>query len=61
MSVLNVEYLLFEFRIYVELTAEQSDVRPPGWGDLYGQHPAADADSTTAYDRVDDRAGSWDL
>jgi len=58
--IIDTEQLLFEFRIYVQLAAEQSDVRPPDRGDFYVRFPTADAESTTAYDRVDDRPGSWE-
>ena len=61
--IINVEHLLFEFRIYVEHDAESSDVRLRVVGATCVKGPSGpvelltreDGGSTTAYDRVDDR------
>jgi hypothetical protein len=65
--IIHAEFQLFEFRIYVELDAESTDVRPVGRGALYaperllGPEPVDNCypdTNPTAYDRVDDR--TWD-
>lgn len=61
--IIDVELLLFGFRIYVQLDAESSDVRPADRGDLYVDgrvtidEPVENVSEArpTAYDFVDDR------
>lgn len=62
MSILSIEPvnpIVIEFRIYIQMDAEQSDVRPPGLGDLYVDLTTDIGDLTdhnpTVYDRADDR------
>lgn len=61
--IVTVDFLLFEFRIYVELDAEESDVRPVGRGALYAPDRPVDLSAVdnflphrpTAYEWADDR------
>jgi len=61
--IITVEHVVFEFRIYVELDAESTDVRlageafhvQPGPSAPPAEFPAGEPVHYTAYDRVDDR------
>lgn len=63
-----MEHLVFEFRIYVELDAQESDVRPVGRRHYYARGPLPDPEpvdnshwTSTAFDRVDDRTYPEDI